>query len=178
MPVLVVAACMGIPKAFLLPVQALLSSWERQDLIIRWGLVSGALNLVLDFALIPHHGAIGAALANGTAQTFSVVTLWVAAIRMLKVRISILPVAKIVLISAAMAIMVHLVTTHIPFLFAVVMAAILGPALYLILLRITFVLSPADRGRMLYLKHHVPSSVGRVFEASLNWMIPTPVSGD
>lgn len=177
-PALVVAACLGIPKAFLLPVQALLSSWERQDLIIRWGLVSGALNLALDFALIPHHGAIGAALANGTAQTFSVVTLWIVAIRMLKVRISILPVAKIVLISGVMATMVHLATSQIPFLFAVIMAVILGPALYLILLRMTFVLSPADRGRMLYLKYHVPSSVGRIFEASLNWMIPTPVSGD
>jgi O-antigen/teichoic acid export membrane protein len=177
-PALVVAACLGIPKAFLLPVQALLSSWERQDLIIRWGLVSGALNLVLDFALIPHHGAIGAALANGTAQTFSVLTLWVTAIRMLKVRISILPVAKIVLISAAMAITVHLATTHIPLLFAVIMSVILGPALYLILLRMTYVLSPADRGRMLHLKHHVPSRMGRIFESGLNWMIPTPVSGD
>jgi O-antigen/teichoic acid export membrane protein len=177
-PALVVAACLGIPKAFLLPVQALLSSWERQDLIIRWGLVSGALNLALDFALIPHHGAIGAALANGTAQTFSVLMLWVTAIRMLKVRISIFPLAKIVLISAVMAITVHLVTTRIPLLFAVLMAVILGPAVYLVLLRVTFALNTSDRGRMLYLKRHVPSSVGRIFEASLNWMIPTPVSGN
>jgi O-antigen/teichoic acid export membrane protein len=177
-PALVVAACLGIPKAFLLPVQALLSSWERQDLIIRWGIVSGVLNIALDFALIPHHGAIGAALANGTAQTFSVLTLWVTAIHLLKVRISFFPVAKIVLISAVMATLVHLVTTHIPFLFAVIMAVILGPVVYLILLRLTFVLGPADRGRMLHLRSHVPSSVGRIFEAGLNWMIPTPVSGD
>ena len=52
-PALMVSACLGIPKAFLLPVQALLASWERQDLIIRWGLVAGALNIALDFGLIP-----------------------------------------------------------------------------------------------------------------------------
>jgi O-antigen/teichoic acid export membrane protein len=177
-PALIVAACLGIPKAFLLPAQALLSSWERQDLIIRWGVASGALNLVLDFALIPHHGAIGAALANGAAQTFSVIALWVAALRLLKVRLPILPLVKIVLIAAAMAIVVHLATSRIPFLPAVIVAVILGPAMYLILLRITHVLSPADHERMLHLKRHVPSSIGNVFEASLKWLIPIPTSGD
>jgi O-antigen/teichoic acid export membrane protein len=32
------------------------------------GTVSAALNIGLDFALIPHHAAIGAAVANGCAQ--------------------------------------------------------------------------------------------------------------
>ena len=40
------------------------------------------------------------------------------------------------------------------------------------------VLSPRDYGRMLRLKRHVPSSVGRIFEAGLKWMIPTPVSDE
>jgi O-antigen/teichoic acid export membrane protein len=133
--------------------------------------------LVLDFALIPHHGALGAALANGTAQTFSVLALWVTAVRLLKVRISIFPIAKTVLISVAMAIVVHLAASRVPSLLAVIMAVILGPAVYLILLRITCVLSPADHGRMLHLKHYVPSSVGRIFESSLKWLIPIPASG-
>ena len=70
-PALVVAACLGISKAFFLPVQAVLSSWERQDLIIRWGFVSAAVNLTLDFMLIPKYGAIGAALANGARKRSS-----------------------------------------------------------------------------------------------------------
>ena len=65
--------------------QTSLASWERQDLIIRWGLISGVLNVALDFALIPKYGAVGAALANGTTQTFSALALWVVAVRLLKV---------------------------------------------------------------------------------------------
>jgi len=176
-PALAVATCLGVSKAFLLPVQALLSSWERQDLIIRWGLVSGALNLVLDFVLIPKHGALGAAFANGIAQTFSVLALWLAAVGLLKIRVPILPLAKVGLISATMAIMVRLCTTRLPAVPATVMAIILGAAAYLLLLRMISVLSPADHGSILNLKREVPANVGRFFEATLSWLIPTPASG-
>jgi O-antigen/teichoic acid export membrane protein len=177
-PVLVIAACLGIPKAFLLPVQTSLSSWDRQDLIIRWGLISGALNVALDFALIPKYGAIGAAIANGTTQTFSAFVLWLAAVRLLKVRVPVLPVAKIGVIAAAMAFVVHFATSRVPAIPAALAALIIGVAVYLILLRTARVLSSGDYGCMLHLKSYVPSRIGRIFEAGLNWMIPTPVSGD
>jgi len=177
-PALVIAACLGIPKAFLLPVQSSLSSWERQDLIIRWGLISGALNVALDFALIPKYGAIGAALANGATQTFSALALWIVAVRLLKVRVPILPLVKIGLVSASMAIAVHFATLMLPAIPGAILAVLIGAAVYAILLRAVRVLNPGDYGRMLHLKSHVPSGVGRIFEAGLHWMIPTPVSGD
>jgi O-antigen/teichoic acid export membrane protein len=171
-----VASCLGIPKAFFLPVQALLSSWERQDLIIRWGLVSAALNLVLDFALIPKYGAIGAAFANGGTQTFFAFVLWIAAVRLLKIRFPILPIAKTAVISAVMAVIVHLAISRVPALLGLTLAVILGTAIYLVLVRVSRVLYPADHGRLLHLKNHVPSSARRLFEASLNWLIATPAS--
>jgi O-antigen/teichoic acid export membrane protein len=177
-PALVIAACLGIPKAFLLPVQTSLSSWERQDLIIRWGLISGALNIALDFALIPKYGAVGAAIANGATQTFSALMLWMVAVRLLKVRVPILPLAKIGLVSASMAIIVHFVTLRFPAIPAVIVAIPIGAAVYVILLRMVRALGPGDYGRMLNLKTHIPSRAGRIFEAGLHWMIPTPVSGD
>jgi O-antigen/teichoic acid export membrane protein len=175
-PALIVTACLGIPKAFLIPVQALLSSWERQDLIIRWGLISGALNLILDFALIPKHGALGAALANGTTQTFAALALWLCAVHLLKVRIPGMALLKTVLVSAAMAIVVHLAASRVPALPAAIGSVFLGTAVYLILLRMARVLGPADHGRMLHLKSHVPSSTRRIFETSLNWLISTSES--
>ena len=177
-PALVIAACLGIPKAFLLPVQSSLSSWERQDLIIRWGLISGALNVALDFALIPKYGAVGAALANGATQTFSALALWIVAVRLLKVRVPILPLVKIGLVSGSMAIAVHFATLRLPAIPATILAIMIGAAVYAILLRAVRALNPGDYGRMLHLKSHVPSSVGRIFEAGLHWMIPTPISGD
>jgi O-antigen/teichoic acid export membrane protein len=176
-PALAIAACLGIPKAFLLPVQASLLSWERQDLIIRWGLISGALNLVLDFELIPRYGAIGAAFANGTTQAFSALVLWLAAIHLLKVRVPILPLAKTALISAAMAIVVRLAISRVSAIPAVILATIIGAVVYIILLRVARVLGPGDHDRMLDLKRRIPSSVAGIFEASLNWLIPARVSG-
>jgi O-antigen/teichoic acid export membrane protein len=175
-PALTVAACLGIPKAFLLPVQALLSSWERQDLIIRWGLIAGALNIALDLALIPKHGALGAGFANGITQTFSVVALWFVAMRLLKFRVPILPLVKIALISASMAIIVRIATTRLSPVPAMILAIVLGIMAYLFLVRKSSVLSLDDRGRMMHLKNRVPRNIGRIFEATLNWLIPLPVS--
>ena len=175
-PAIVVASCLGIPKAFFLPVQALLSSWERQNLIIRWGLVSAALNLVLDFTLIPKYGAIGAAFANGATQTFFSLALWLAAARLLNIRFPILAIAKTAVISAVMALIVHLGISRVPALLGLTLAVILGAAIYLVLVRVTRVLYPADHVRLLHLKDHVPSSAGRLFEASLNLLITTPAS--
>ena len=176
-PALVVAACLGIPKAFFIPVQAVLSSWERQDLIIRWGLVSAALNLGLDFALIPKYGAVGAALANGATQTFFSFALWVAAARLLEIRFPILPIAKTAIVAAVMAVAVHFTISRLPALLGVPLAIVLGVAVYLALIRIARVLKPADRGRMLNIKSHLPLGARSLFEAGVNWLIAFPASG-
>jgi O-antigen/teichoic acid export membrane protein len=176
-PALVVAACLGIPKAFFLPVQALLSSWERQNLIIRWGLVSAALNLVLDFALIPKYGAVGAAFANGITQTFFALALWLAAVNLLNIRFPILPIAKTALISAVMAVTVHLAISRVPALLGLVLAIILGVVVYMTLVRMTRVLNPADHGQIINLNNHLPSSIRPLLEAGINWLIITPASG-
>ncbi len=171
-PALIAAACLGIPKAFLLPVQALLASWEQQGVMIRWGLAAGALNVALDFALIPKYGAIGAALANGTAQTFSVLALWLAARSLLNVRVDLWPLARI---AAIMAVVVHAAASRNSSAAAIAAAVLLGGAVYAVLLRLAGVLSPADRGRILHLQKHVPAGFRRIFDAGLDWLIPSPV---
>ena len=176
-PALIVAACLGIPKAFFIPVQAILSSWERQDLIIRWGLVSAALNLTLDFALIPKYGAVGAALANGATQTFFSLVLWVAAARLLEIRFPILPIAKTAMVAAVMAVAVHFTISRLPALLGLPLAIALGVAVYLALIRIARILNPADHGRMLNIKNHLPSGARSLFEAGVNWLIAFPTSG-
>jgi O-antigen/teichoic acid export membrane protein len=176
-PAIVVASCLGIPKAFFLPVQALLSSWERQDLINRWGLVAAALNVVLDFTLIPKYGAIGAAFANGGTQTFFSLVLWMAAVRLLNIRFPILPIAKTLAISAIMAVTVHFAISRVPALLGLTIAVILGAAIYIVLVRVTRILYPADHGRLLNLKNHVPSSSRHLLEAGLDWLAATPASG-
>lgn len=158
-PALIIAACLGIPKAFMLPVQSLLSSWERQDLLLRWGVLSGALNLTLDFVLIPKYGAVGAAIANGITQTFSALALWIVALQLLEIRIQIRPLLKTLAISALMA----LTAMRLPVLVAVPA----GLASYLLLLRFARILDDTDRERLLGLVKR-----NRLVHTGLNWLIP------
>ncbi|MGC2332110.1 MAG: polysaccharide biosynthesis C-terminal domain-containing protein [Candidatus Acidiferrales bacterium] len=175
-PVLALAACMGIPKAFYPPVQALLMSWDRQDVLIRWGIVSAVVNIGLDFALIPKYGAIGAAVANGVSQTFAVGVLWLAAFNLLKIRLPIKGVVRTAAVSGCMALLVHGGVFRFSAIPAAAIGVVMGVVLYLVGLRVSRVLGGEDRERMLQLKRYVPTIVRRVFDVSLNWLIPAPVA--
>jgi O-antigen/teichoic acid export membrane protein len=83
-PVLAVCAILAIPKAFEVPVRAMLQSAERQDFLVKWNLLSAAVNIGLDWYLIPRFGAMGAAYGNGLAQSFAALGLWIGAQRMFR----------------------------------------------------------------------------------------------
>jgi O-antigen/teichoic acid export membrane protein len=51
----------------------LLVGTERQSFIAKYGTVVAVLNVILDFTLIPQHGALGAAIANCSAQIVGVI---------------------------------------------------------------------------------------------------------
>jgi O-antigen/teichoic acid export membrane protein len=51
----------------------LLVGTEKQSFIAKYGTLVAVLNITLDFILIPQHGALGAAVANCTAQIVGVV---------------------------------------------------------------------------------------------------------
>lgn len=51
----------------------LLVGTEKQSFIAKYGTFVAVLNITLDFILIPQHGALGAAIANCTAQIVGVV---------------------------------------------------------------------------------------------------------
>jgi O-antigen/teichoic acid export membrane protein len=50
----------------------LLVGTEKQSFIAKYGTFVAVLNIVMDLLLIPHHGALGAAIANCTAQVVGV----------------------------------------------------------------------------------------------------------
>ena len=77
-----------------------------------------------------------------------------------------------------MAIAVHFAAQRFSAIPGAILAVMTGAAVYAILLRAFGVLDSGDYGRIMHIKSHVPSGVGRIFELGLHWMIPTPVSGD
>jgi O-antigen/teichoic acid export membrane protein len=70
-PLLSLAALLAIPRIVLSPLTSVLNATEKQHLLLRLNLAVAAINLTLDFLLIPKFGAMGAVIANGLAQTLA-----------------------------------------------------------------------------------------------------------
>lgn len=67
-PVTALLAVSSVARAALTPLMFTLAAFERQGRAIAVTLACAVLNVALDVALIPSHGALGAAVANGIAQ--------------------------------------------------------------------------------------------------------------
>lgn len=177
-PALTIAAVLGVFKAFLLPAQHLMESTENQNQLIKWGVIAGVLNLTLDALLIPKHGAIGAAIANGSTQAFSVVTLWAVASRLLGVRLPYAFLARIAVLSGTMAVAVHFLVASLPPLACVAAGSIAGVLLYVALLRLFGRLSIQDFERLSQVRHHLPHRLQSIFDFGLGQIAaaarPTP----
>lgn len=70
-PLLSVAAMMAVGKCLMPLLQILFQAAERQRAVVVWSCCCGLLNVILDLLLIPPLGAMGAAVANGSAQVFA-----------------------------------------------------------------------------------------------------------
>lgn len=71
-PVLWIMCIFSIGRAFQAYTESLLQATEKQGFMVKWMIVTAALNVSLDALLIPRYGAWGAAWANGLAQTVGV----------------------------------------------------------------------------------------------------------
>src|ERR1039458_9932212 len=101
-PVLVISTLLAVPKAISVSPTILLQSMERQGFLIWTGCICGAIDIGLDFLLTPTHGAVGAAFANGVAQTLAALMIWLKVYRDFKVNLRLGEFARIALSGAAM----------------------------------------------------------------------------
>jgi O-antigen/teichoic acid export membrane protein len=78
-PVVWIMSAFALPGGFQSHIENLLQANETQGFMVRRLLCPAVLNVLLDWYLIPRHGSIGAALANGIAQTVAIGGVWVKA---------------------------------------------------------------------------------------------------
>jgi len=71
-PALSILCIASIPRAFQPHTENLLQATEQQGFMVKWLAITAAVNLSLDALLIPKYGALGAAAANGLAQTIGI----------------------------------------------------------------------------------------------------------
>ena len=174
-PVFIVVALLSIPKAILTPAQTLLYSAEDLGFILKWGCVAAAINVLLDLALIPSHGALGAAWSNGVAQTFAAVTIWGRVLVRYPVRIDMRVMLRLAAATLAMAIVV-LGIVAMPFsaLMKLCLAVPIGAIVFLVTSRMFMVLQKDDRRRLLQLSALLPTPVGSSFKRLVDFLVPQP----
>jgi O-antigen/teichoic acid export membrane protein len=172
-PVFIVVALFSIPKAILTPAQTLLYSAEDLGFILKWGCVAALMNVLLDFALIPSHGAIGAAWANGIAQTFAAVSIWGRVLVRFPVRIDMPVLRRLAAATFAMAIVVlGIVAMPLNPIVVLSIAAPAGAIVFMITIRLFMVLQKDDRRRLLVLSESLPASVVSSFTRLVDFLVP------
>ena len=174
-PVFIVMALLSIPKAILTPAQTLLYSAEDLGFVLKWGCLAAAINVLLDIALIPSHGAIGAAWANGSAQSVAAVAIWGRVLVRYPVRIDTPVLVRLAGATLAMAIVVlGIVALPLSAVMKLCVAVPAGAIVFLITSRMLMVLQKDDRRRLLMLSALLPTPVGSSFNRLVDFLVPQP----
>jgi O-antigen/teichoic acid export membrane protein len=176
-PVFIVVALLSIPRAILTPAQTLLYSAEDLGFVLKWGCVAAAINVLLDLALIPSHGALGAAWANGVAQTFAAVTIWGRVLVRYPVRIDMPVLLRLAAATLAMAIVVlSIVAMPLSPLLKLSVAVPAGAIVFLITSRLFMVLQKDDRRRLLQLSALLPTPISSSLNRLVDFLVPQPAA--
>jgi O-antigen/teichoic acid export membrane protein len=169
---LAIVAVMAIPKALVAAPTMLLQATERQGFLIVWGCLCGAVDMGLDILLIPHHGANGAAIANGTAQTLAALGIWIYAWKADALDLKLGDSGRIAASGAMMALGVLATVRALPGVVGLFVSIGVGAALWFIGLRATAALKPEDVSRVLSLGGQFPAPVRPHWKRLIAWLAP------
>ncbi len=172
-PVFIVVALFSIPKAILTPAQTLLYSAEDMGFILKWGCVAAVINVLLDVALIPSHGAIGAAWANGIAQTCAALSIWGRVLVRYPVRVNLPALRRVAVATAALAIVaLGIVAMPLSAVIKLIVAVPAGALVFVITGRMLMVLQSEDRRRLLVFSASLPTPVAPSFTRLVDFLVP------
>lgn len=172
-PVLAIGALLAAAKPLLGPLQSLLQAGERQGFLIGWTVCCGVLNIILDITLIPLAGARGAMVANGLAQLFAVLGIWVRARTAFSVPFHASEIIRILLSGAVMAaVVVGLQWTAIPAWLQLAAGVPLGAFTYFLVVRFLRILDQNDATRLHSLVGGIHGKAGRIATGCLSLIVP------
>jgi O-antigen/teichoic acid export membrane protein len=170
-PVLAVAALFAIPRCYM-PAWDLLQASEQQRFLTLWMIVCAVVNVALDIWLIPKHGALGAAFANGLAQLAAAMAVILGARSLCNVRFRMASYAKAAFCALLMAGAVGwLSTTWRGWVFLPLHIAA-GALVFFLALRFASVFEVDDQSRLLSLRSFVPSALRGIYERAVAFLVP------
>ncbi len=146
--VLQVAAVLSILKPVSYAADSIFRATGRQGQMVFWTTVCAFLNVGLDYLLIPHFGAVGAAIGSGVAVSTQIAVCMFVQMISFDVPIDFKGLGKITLAGLAMALPVLPANRFLPPVAAVIVDPIAGAAVYLAMLKITGALNGPDVERL------------------------------
>jgi O-antigen/teichoic acid export membrane protein len=155
-PVLAVAAGLALFKPLLLPADYHFRAHNRPGPLLVWNSVCGAVNVGVDWALIPALGALGAGIGNGVAQMLAVAGIWAYGMKKVGMWMDFGALAKISVAMLAMAPPVLLINATLPPAAALATGVPAGAVAFLGALRWLKVLEPEDGSRLGHVARAVP----------------------
>lgn len=169
--VVTLAPLLCMPKAFLSPAQSLLQSTERQGFVIAATVLAGIVDLAVAWWLIPAHGAVGACIGSGAAQLTAIGVMWTVCIKLYKVKLPWIQVAKTAFISTVAALMAHLIAAHVGPVWGVVCGGCFSIVVFLVLFNLMSVLEPEDHDRLVKLTRMLPKAIAGQSEKTAMWLL-------
>jgi O-antigen/teichoic acid export membrane protein len=171
--VVTIAPLLCLPKAFVRPAQSILQSHERQSFVIWATVIAGIVDIGVAWSLVRAHGAVGACIASGAAQVMAVAIMWVVSVKLYKVRLPWLFVAKIALISAIASLAAHYVAMQFAPRMGLVLGGLSSMIVFFVLFYLFRVLEEEDRSRFESLTRMLPGRLAKPASKMLSILVPT-----
>lgn len=170
-PVLLAAALLGILGPLAEPATGLVTAAGGQSLLVRWGLVTAVVTLLLDVWLVGTHCAVGGAVANGCGQIISTLGVWMIARRRFGLSLPIRFLGSVSLAASLMlaagASVAHFTADPV----SLVLVPTVGVLTYLTLLRQLRVLDADDARRLTNAVLLLPSGISVLCVRAISWIV-------
>jgi len=169
------AAVLGVTsvaRAALTPLMFTLAAFERQGRAIVVTFGCAVLNVALDLVLIPAHGALGAAIANGIAQTAAVAGIALYMTQGMRIPLDLRRLARIAAAAAGSVLPAAVLSFTAPPAAALAVGIPAGAALYAPLLKAFGAAAPGDRGRIGEVLPVLPAPLRAPAARVLAWVTP------
>jgi O-antigen/teichoic acid export membrane protein len=171
-PVLAVAAIFAIPKCLVAPTWSVMEAEVRQGFLIGWLIFCAIINIALDLILIPRLGAMGAAVANGTAQLLLPIGLVWRVHSLFGLKFPWGAAARLMISAGAMAAVVLAIASRFAAWWGMPIEFVFGTAAFVACMRLTRVLREDDRQRLLLLETLLPARLRSSFTRTIRFLAP------
>jgi O-antigen/teichoic acid export membrane protein len=171
-PVLALATMAAVPASIFMLAQNYLEAREQQRSIITWTCAAGVVKLAMDWLLIPHWGALGAAVGNSSGQLAAALGIWGFILSQGRLRLDWPYMARIAVATAMLYVAAHTVAQSFAPWPGLLLGVAAGTVTFLVALRLLKVLDAEDGRRLLTALEKAPAALRPQIRRVVGWLAP------